>query len=222
MNVQSDFTPYTKRAFTLIELMIVVTIIGILASVAIPSFQNYVVQAKMAETYVQIGALQKAQLVAFNEYQMFFSLNPAPAPSGGNISAIQMEEANEQAWKMLGTPISSDSQVYFSYGALAGATDGAGADLQVTAGVPTLVEGTYDGGSLGVKPEAGGGTCRVPVDYASMGIGQEPNESFVITFGAADFKTTTSDATCTFALQILRTQGGAASYSPVITLNVGD
>lgn len=52
-----------KNAFTLIELMIVVAIIGILASVALPAYQNYTDKAKYTEVVMAIAPI-KTQLSA--------------------------------------------------------------------------------------------------------------------------------------------------------------
>lgn len=47
-----------KKGFTLIELMIVIAIIGILATFAIPSYQDYVVRAQIAEGLTLVQELK--------------------------------------------------------------------------------------------------------------------------------------------------------------------
>ena len=56
-----------QKGFTLIELMIVVAIIGILAAVALPAFQDYTTKAKMAEVVTMSSPARTALAAACSE-----------------------------------------------------------------------------------------------------------------------------------------------------------
>ncbi|WP_338845124.1 pilin [Massilia sp. W12] len=54
--------------FTLIELMIVVAIIGVLAAVAIPAYQDYVMKAKVANAISSVASLKNAIALCSHEH----------------------------------------------------------------------------------------------------------------------------------------------------------
>lgn len=72
-----------SNGFTLIELMIVVAIVGILASVAVPAYQNYTVRAKVLEC---VG-IYSACKMAVNDYFSSLLAYPPDASTAGCPSA---------------------------------------------------------------------------------------------------------------------------------------
>ncbi|MGB0721734.1 MAG: pilin [Gammaproteobacteria bacterium] len=67
---------HTKRndqGFTLIELMIVIAIIGILAAIAVPQYQNYTIRAKVSDIMLQLAPIKRG----IEEYVVLHGEHPA-------------------------------------------------------------------------------------------------------------------------------------------------
>jgi type IV pilus assembly protein PilA len=58
---------HIQKGFTLIELMIVVAIIGILAAVAIPAYQDYIAKAQATEAFSLLDGLKTPIAEAFSQ-----------------------------------------------------------------------------------------------------------------------------------------------------------
>jgi type IV pilus assembly protein PilE len=75
----------SQKAFTLIELMIVVAIIGILAGVAYPSYQNSITNSRRADTKGALMGLANAMERHFTENNTYLGAagtNATPADTG--------------------------------------------------------------------------------------------------------------------------------------------
>jgi type IV pilus assembly protein PilA len=75
--------PRKSNGFTLIELMIVVAIIGILAAIAIPQFQDYVIRSRWSDVFASVGSFKQAVAECAQNHNSVFNAVPCNAVSGG-------------------------------------------------------------------------------------------------------------------------------------------
>ncbi|HFC7657012.1 TPA: pilin [Neisseria meningitidis] len=76
-----------QKGFTLIELMIVIAIVGILAAVALPAYQDYTARAQVSEAII----LAEGQKSAVTEYYLNHGIWPSDNSSAGVASSSKIK-----------------------------------------------------------------------------------------------------------------------------------
>ena len=147
----------TARGFTLLELMVVVAIIGILAAVALPSYQGYIEQARQATLRSAVQSMAVRQALYRAQEGTYSSEGWSPgdgptetgwAPSDGADAFVYAINAGTDGYSVkVGDPASGTSLVV-SYGepplAKAAQRGGGGSPPRIKLPLPEFEEGDED------------------------------------------------------------------------------
>ncbi len=78
-----------QRAFTLVELMIVVAIVAILAMISYPSYTDYVLRGKLNEAFSQLASLQMRMEQYYQDNRMYNNSGASGACGIPNVNGTQ-------------------------------------------------------------------------------------------------------------------------------------
>ena len=131
-----------QAGFTLIELLIVVAIVGILAAVAIPAYQDYTKKAKLSEPLAKLDELKLQAMEFYTTNNTFASFSLAdPSYSSQYVNAVAIG----------GTPAAHTAEVQVTVSGVATDVNGAKLCLTTSDDGKTWVGHGKESGSTKIK-----------------------------------------------------------------------
>src|SRR5689334_22748975 len=98
------------KGFTLIELMIVVAIVGILAAIALPSYQDYTIRARVSEGAAAAGAC-KTSVVEYFASKSSLPADTNAAGCSGTSAPTQYVASTNVSSGVITVTLSNDSKL---------------------------------------------------------------------------------------------------------------
>ena len=227
------------KAFSLVELMVVIVIIGVLAGIAVPTYGGYVRKVKFAEGNLGINILTKNQVKFYLENKEFAYApgKPRYVPKSKLPYVSEPDMTNDDVlmnyWSKVGFPVPLGAETSFNYQTYGGKNTSLGTPIMRGGGEDSWTTNVVSSHYSTTALLEGGGRCIVgsnaqgefrTIEYLSPAGKPGYAWAFVIAIANMKLGEPGHDNPCTLLYKIidLDSNGKVNASSPVVTLFSGE
>jgi type II secretory pathway pseudopilin PulG len=238
--------PFRSSGFSLLDMMTSLVLVGILAMVSVPSYKEYIKQAKMAEAYLVIEGLNTANVSFFadkgffpprfviggdNEGDLLIDGAKHPVTFFGGYEGMSDGHAAKDMWqefhRTVSTIITPSTHSYFNFRTDSGSFTSTGTYRHVlvnynpgTQKASLMWQDTGIYGGLGPFFHTNDGRhhCVKNMTFSEMGVPnlRNPSTHFSFTYAGASME----PEKCNIIFQSVIASNGKISRTPMVTLSL--